>query len=323
MQATIGAHVKVGYKDLVLYEKDFPSSSVYSRKKGIAVGCLVPNRLLAGLDNVTRAKYPVLRSAAPRFAPARAPGYSLVNDGTVVGTTWTGTIAPAPSAVGGVRRGESSCNAGTQQYGYVSLQITERVGGVITLTGATVWSSQSVMPSADLAAAVAAPRAGRPGDSCVLQSDFVLSLYPSGAFTIEPQAGESDYSYCANGDPALPYGWTGTAYRELLELDARSTDGCSTITLKRSVPNGPPQPPAPPTPPPGPPPPVDACEKYEDEGSRDKPGSCLAAVSCGWCASEQGFGGCCLASASGTPVLPCPNEYGDIPDCKDGWHRGE
>jgi hypothetical protein len=315
MQATVGAKIHIGYKGLDLYSKDFPSKSVYSYKKGIASGCLIKNRVLDEADNTTLAKYAVL-GASDRVPVASIPGFSIVNNGLIPGTTWSGTIKSVVSSGGEL---DSSCH-GMPNAGILSLQVISNTGGVVDLIGSTVWSSQSLIPNARSLVELGAAAGGDPGDSCVLQTGFVLSYYESsGDFIIKPQSTSSDYSACANGPPTLPYGWYGTATKDLVRINAVDSMRCSSLTLQRSTGLGPP-PPSPPTPAPN----TSKCKDISDEGSRARPGTCLAETSCGWCIDANYNSGCCGQDGNGQAVLPCTTLWGDtLADCSKGFQPGE
>lgn len=314
MQATVGAKIHIGYSGVDLYSKDFPSKSVYSYKKGIASGCLIKNRVLDEANATAVATYPVL-GATDRAPVASIPGYSVVNNGLIPGTTWTGTIKSVTSEDGEL----GSCR-GSPGVGILSLQVIGNTGGVVDLVGSTVWSTQSLIPNARSLVQLGAAAGGDAGDSCVLQTGFVLSYYEaSGNFIIKPQSSSSDYSACANGPPTLPYGWSGTATKDLVRINAMDSMMCSSLTLQRSTGMGPP-PPSPPTPAPD----TSKCKDIDDEGSRARPGTCLAEASCGWCIDANYNSGCCGQDGSGQAVLPCTTLWGDtLSDCSKGFQPGE
>lgn len=231
-----------------------------------------------------------------------------MNNGLIPGTTWTGTITPVGSCA----------SAGVPTVGILSLQVQSNVAGVVELIGATVWSTQTLITDArkEVQLGGDGTTMGSAGDSCVIQTGFRLSYYAQdGTLTIEPQSSEADYSMCANGAPIQPYGWVGRANKDLLKITAYDSARCSSIVLERQAGIGPPQPPSPPTVPPD----TTKCGKLDDDGLSPDERVCMQLAGCGWCTDSNYESGCCAQDAQGNPVLPCPNEYGELPECGAEW----
>jgi hypothetical protein len=76
MQATVGAQVDIGYKDVHLYQKNWTSRAVYSHKWGVAAGCLLKDQLLQEREATMLAKFPVL-NASDATPWSDIPGYSV------------------------------------------------------------------------------------------------------------------------------------------------------------------------------------------------------------------------------------------------------
>jgi hypothetical protein len=254
----------------------------------------------------------IKRASASRFnGHLLKDGAQLQNNGLMTGTVWDGTLEPVPGAS---KKCYTHDDTGAGVRGNFSMQIIENTNdAVIRLVGASIWATGN-SNSLKSTGSNASNALGSPepiGDSCIAQTGFTMDYYPATRMlNLKLAKGDSDYSACANGAPAVAYGWTGSATKDLSSIQATDSLGCSVVKMSRprSAGSGP-SPPSPPT---------DADCKDKSEGYFNQPSSCLGTAGCGWCIDHDYNSACCNAK-DGQAVLPCSNSYGDVEECSKGW----
>mmetsp|Transcript_39323 Transcript_39323/g.111369 ORF Transcript_39323/g.111369 Transcript_39323/m.111369 type:complete len:1062 (-) Transcript_39323:1170-4355(-) len=312
VQATASAEIRVQFPGgKPLFQKSIPRKTVFSAKYPIHSGCIQ-------LDSPSTEKALEYTSVTPSLWQGR-PGGShgrprlqqtlnpiTTNDGTLPGTTWSGTVVA----------NKNSPHEECRMYrdGNLTLQVVDwtSVDNFI-LVGATNYVDGAL-------------REGT-AQSCVVQSGFEGQLYrDSGmrSLMIKPISGGSEYdlSECTNGNPPLPYGWVGYADPEMKAMRAYDSMNCYKIELFREIPedegSGSPSTP---------------CRKPEDAVPPDQiicegvtnERSCLEVNGCGWCIDDEDYSSGCCPGTAVNPNLPCApasNGYTALKNCNNGWQAG-